>query len=90
MDLSIYVDAIMQKLMQANYYSEIEERELKSRIEKYLLNEYNDRISLLQLQIDLENAQGKIKDMDFYRSKLTDIKSYMVTLTREVGKVSKD
>lgn len=90
MDLSVYVEAIMQKLDQSNYYSEIEESELKYNIQTYLMNEYNEKVALLQLEIDAENSQGRTKDTEFYRKKLTDIKSHMIFLTREVGKISKD
>jgi len=90
MDLDIYVEAIMLKLEDAKYYSELSEDELKQSIDKYLTNEYNDRIALLQLEVDLENARGTIKDADFYRSKLTSIKSYIISLTRELSKSTKD
>ncbi len=90
MDLKIYVDTIIQKLTDANYYSEVEEDSLRHTIEKFLTKEYNDRIAILNLEIDLENSRGKLKDMEFYRSKVTDIKSYLITLTREIGKTSID
>lgn len=90
MDLTIYVDAIMHKLKDANYYSELDEVELRRSIESYLVSEYNDRVALLQLEVDMETAKGRISDMDYYRSKLTDIKSYMISLTREIGKIKKD
>ena len=90
MDLSIYVDAIVQKMKDVGFYSEIEEKELRFIIEKYLRNEYNDRVALLNLEIDLNNQRGDIKDREYYRSKITDIKSHIITLTRELGKISKD
>ena len=90
MDLSIYVDAVMQKLKDAKFYSEMEEQEVKKSIEMYLVNEYNDKVELLQLEADMENSRGKIRDIDYYKSKLTEIKSYIITLTRELSKTSKD
>lgn len=90
MDLSIYVDAVMQKLKQANMYCEMEEIEVRNTIEQYFVSEYNDRVAVLQLQLDMDNAKGKMVDRDYYRQKMTEIKSYMLTLTREVGKISKD
>lgn len=90
MDLKIYVDAIIQKLHDANCYSEVGEPDMRLIIEKYLTKEYNDRIAILNLQIDIESSQGVLKDMEYYRSKVTDIKSHIITLTREVGKISLD
>jgi len=90
MDLRIYVDAVMQKLEDANYYSEIEKVELRFIIEKRLKEEYNDRIALLNLEVDMETSKGTLKDSDYYRSKLNEIKSYMITLTREIGQIKKD
>ena len=90
MDLSVYVDAVMQKLEDAKYYSEIEKVELRFIIEKYLKDEYNDRIALLNLEVDMETAKGNLKDMDYYRNKVNDIKSHMITLTRELGQIKKD
>tara|TARA_R100000951_G_scaffold106508_1_gene101146 strand:- start:830 stop:1102 length:273 start_codon:yes stop_codon:yes gene_type:complete len=90
MDLTIYVDAVMQKLEDAKYYSEIEKVELRFIINKYLKNEYNDRIALLNLEVDMEQAKGTLRDSDYYRTKLNEIKSYMITLTREIGQIKKD
>jgi len=90
MDLRVYVDAVMQKLEDAKYYSEIEKVELRFIIEKYLKDEYNDRIALLNLEVDMETAKGNLKDMDYYRNKVNDIKSHMITLTRELGQIKKD
>lgn len=90
MDLKVYVDAIIQKLIDANYYSEVEEADLRYIIEKHLTKEYNDRIALLNLEIDIENSKGKLKDMDYYRSKVTDIKSHLISITREIGRISLD
>ena len=90
MDLSIYVDAIMQKLKDDKVYSEIEEKELQRIIEDHLTNEYKDRVALLQLEMDLEDSKGNIRDVDYYRSKLTEIKSYIISLTRELYKSKKE
>jgi hypothetical protein len=90
MDLKIYVDNVMYKLEDANYYSEIEKIELRFVIEKHLREEYNDRIALLNLEVDMETAKGTLKDNDYYRSKLNEIKSYMITLTRELSQANKD
>lgn len=90
MELRIYVDAVMQKLKDANYYTELKEYELRPIVEQYLRSEYNDRVALLNLEIDMTNARGEALDPEFYRSKLTDITSYIITLTRELGRVSLD
>ena len=90
MELSIYVDTIIHKFKNAKYYSEIEESEIRFVVEKYLRNEYNDRVVLLNLEIDMANARGEVKDIAFYRTKLTEIKSHIITLTRELGKTSLD
>lgn len=90
MDLNIYVDAIMQKLIDAKFYSEVEEYDLRKTISKYLTDEYNEKVELLQLQVDMENMKGSIKDVEYYRTKLTEIKSHIISLTRELGKTHKD
>lgn len=90
MDLRVYVDAVMQKLEDAQYYSEIEKVELRFIIDKYLRDAYNDRVDLLNLEVDMETAKGTLKDMEFYRSKLTDIKSHVISLTRELSQTKKD
>lgn len=89
MDLTVYVDSVMYKLEDAQYYSEIEKVELRFIIKKYLTEEYNDRIALLNLEVDMENAKGSLKDSDYYRTKLNEIKSYLITLTRELSQVKK-
>jgi len=89
MDLRVYVDAVMQKLEDANYYSEIEKDELRFIIHKYLKDEYNDRIALLNLEADMETAKGNIKDVEYYKNKVNEIKSHMITMTRELGQINK-
>ena len=89
MDINVYVDAAIQKIQNSNHYSELTEKELRYVIESYIKDKYNDEVALFNLQMDMEQARGKIADIEKFKEKVEEIKRKMLKLTQELSKVTK-
>ena len=90
MDLSIYIDMIMKELQQSNYYTELDDRKLENIITQYLYDEYDRAIEELQFEADIKHSKNTVEENQYYKSRLVDIKSKMISLVREISKSKKD
>ena len=86
MDFSIYIDSIIEKLRTANYYSEIEESDLRWQMEEYLRKEYNKRVEIAAFKYDMAQANKDPQTMDEVKLTLAGIKSEIISLVRELSK----
>ena len=86
MDFSIYIESIMDKMKNVGFYSEIEEKELKNQLEKYLKEEYNKKIEIAGFKYDLSVSNGNPHSVDQVKAALAEIKTEMITLIRELSR----
>lgn len=86
MDFSIYIESIVDKMKKAGFYSEVEEKELKKQIERYLKEEYNKRVEVAGFKYDLSISNGQPQSMEDVKTALAEIKTEMISLIRELSR----
>lgn len=86
MDFSVYIESIIQKMKDANYYTEVKEDKLKAELELYLTKEYNKRVEKAAFEYDIAKAKGQPQDIDFVKERLSEIKIEIISLIRELSK----
>lgn len=86
MDFSIYIENIIDKMRNVGYYTEIDEKELKIQLDKYLKEEYNKKIEVAGFKYDLSVNNGEPQSIDEVKKALAEIKTEMITLIRELSR----
>ena len=76
----------MDKLKTANFYSEIEEDDLRYQLEEYLRTEYNKRVEVAAFEYDMAEANKNPQSMDEVKLKLAGIKNEIISIVRELSK----
>lgn len=87
MDFGIYIESIMDKMKTANFYSEIEQKVLRDKLENYLKKEYNKRIEIAGFKYDLSVINNEPQSVDEIHKALADVKSEMIGVIRELSRV---
>lgn len=86
MDFSIYIDSIIDKLKEANFYSEINEDELRYRISEHLRQEYNSRVEVAAFEFDVAEVGDNPQSVEEVKQKMSGIKNEIITIVRELAK----
>lgn len=88
-DISKYVEVVVKKLEKADYYSEIDVEKLTDVIDKYLTDVYDEKISVLATQLELDKKEGVEIDSKKYKREYDKIRREIMTKAYDVALDSK-
>lgn len=88
-DINRYVDIVMEKLDSIDFYSELSKNELEAVVHKKLSNIYNEKITALSLQFDIDKHRGLLIDNERYKKEYDKIRREILTEAHDIALSSK-